>query len=258
MMVSLLQQFLIILFTFLIKSSTSNPKACTLTYSQYRREQKYPTIDIVNNLNKLTETLGSECLTHLINFKGVNLFSFKIPIVLSRYDVVTRFSARPPRSSSSKTGARPKLANRTNGKQFLVKFEKVQINSSCNFDPSSLVNLDTKHFAKPWVCEVTLYLFPPLKRHSSNNFFVDKSLYKFLIPTVYSKMWRVFSNLQYVEDDFDEINQEIYSLYFVNTRITFEILIIEDSIRQHSTIEEPLIMTKQVDIWYREDYSRRY
>ncbi|CAL8131009.1 unnamed protein product [Orchesella dallaii] len=193
--------------------------------------------------------MGDVCITHLINYNGMDLISFKVPIIVSRYDVIEQLFKRPNRMGNRK----PKLNNEFH----LIKFEKPPLNSSCNIEKSLITQLETINLARPWLCEVTLYLFPPLDPTIPNNFFISQTS-KLNIPIVYSKMWRIFKSEKYSVNETTEMYQETYSLYFVNTRNTYEVLITEYNEDQPVKIAEQLIKSKSPKVGYNQQlFSRR-
>ncbi|CAL8136177.1 unnamed protein product [Orchesella dallaii] len=147
------------------------------------------------SLNNQINLFGPNCLTHIINYNGMDIPAPNKPIVLSRYDVI-----KPQYLILEPSMHRPKVQQRV--RLFLYNhLSTILQNKSVNFPWCDLKWPDMQcediplvfntMRIKPWLCESHFHLFPPAFQDNPTFYQWDSysKRLEFIFPGNWKKFW---------------------------------------------------------------------
>ncbi|CAL8145473.1 unnamed protein product [Orchesella dallaii] len=174
------------------------------------------------NLDNLL-TLSSNCLTHLINYRGLDIHTHH-PVVISRYGLV-KLSFIQFNIIRNSTRLKRLQQTRTFQTEYVPPYN--QSITWCNLHwrenecREDIPHLDLTTKIKPWNCEYHIYLLPPEPTESPLFFkwISESDKYGLRIPGSYRRFWSNYARDIRSEDETPK------PLYNINARWRYEILV---------------------------------
>lgn len=159
-------------------------------YSLYRNSKLNLYSKVISNFETLFKPFNP-CLIHIINYDGLNIVFDKIPIILSRYDVIQYFYKIE--STLLHSVRKPIYSNRKRLLMYENIFRNLSAISWCkrhrlDMECIDIPFIDKSSSSRQWFCEVHFYLFPP----TDSNFYDvmnEKGEIKLLIPGNYKRLF---------------------------------------------------------------------